>query len=73
VADYVLSSFRAEERETLPKTIASAAKSVIDIAARGVDAAMKRSNTRPKKKKPPTPKPGADTASSPEAGTDNTS
>lgn len=52
VADFVLSNFSAEERESLPKIVDSAAKSVLDIAARGFDAAMKTRNTRPKKRPP---------------------
>jgi peptidyl-tRNA hydrolase, PTH1 family len=50
VADYVLSPFSAEEREKLPKIVDGAAKTVLDIAARGFHAAMKIRNTRPKKK-----------------------
>lgn len=53
VADYVLGNFTAEEREKLPKIVESAAKAVLDIAARGFDAAMKTRNTRPKKARPP--------------------
>ncbi len=52
-ADWVLSDFGAEEREKLPKLVEIAAKCVLDIAARGFDAAMKTRNTRPKKPKPP--------------------
>ncbi len=70
VADFVLSPFNSAEREVLVKTIAKAAKSVLDIAARGTDAAMKRYNTRPKKKKAVKPKPEASAASNSEAGTD---
>ena len=51
-ADWVLSAFSSEEREKLPTTLKQAAKSVLDIAARGFPAAMKTRNTRPKKKKP---------------------
>ena len=55
VADYVLSKFSSEEQVQLPKFLENGAKSVLDIAARGFDAAMKRHNTRPKKKKAPKP------------------
>ena len=72
VADFVLSPFNTTEREILGKTVARAAKSVIDIATRGTDAAMKRYNVRPKKKKAakPKPTPDASKASSEEAGAD---
>ena len=49
VADFVLSGFSAEERERLPKIVENGGKAVLDIAARGFDAAMKIRNTRPKK------------------------
>lgn len=52
VADYVLQDFTSDERENLPKIVERARRSVLDIAARGFAAAMKRTNTRPKKKKP---------------------
>lgn len=48
VADYVLSSFDAIERATLPDCLKVAVQSVIEIAARGFEAAMKSRNTRPK-------------------------
>lgn len=57
-SNWVLSDFSAEEREKLPKCVEVAAKCVLDIAARGFDAAMKTRNTRPKKPKPK-PKPEA--------------
>src|SRR6185369_8006010 len=44
IADYVLSSFDAVERATLPDIVAKAADSVADIARRGFDAAMKARN-----------------------------
>ena len=50
-ADFVLSDFSMQERGELAEVLATAAKTVLDIAARGVQAAMKRRNTRPKKKK----------------------
>jgi PTH1 family peptidyl-tRNA hydrolase len=55
VADWLLQDFTGDEREKLPKTLEIAAKAVLDIAARGFDAAMKTRNTRPKKKKPKPP------------------
>ena len=58
VADFVLSPFRSEEREEkLDKTLEAAAKSVLDIAARGLAAAMKTRNRRKKKAKPKKPPP----------------
>lgn len=62
VADFVLSHYTAEEREKLPKIVESGAQTVLSIAARGLDAAMKQRNTRPKKKPKPK-KPPPDTAS----------
>lgn len=53
VADFVLTNFRPEEREKLPQVLKNAERSVIDIASRGLPAAMKRANTRPKKPKTP--------------------
>ncbi|RLB60907.1 MAG: aminoacyl-tRNA hydrolase [Deltaproteobacteria bacterium] len=53
VSDYVLSGFRSSERENLPSCLRIAAKSVLDVAARGIEAAMKTRNTRRKKKKAP--------------------
>lgn len=62
LADYVLSSFSAEEREKLPTILRTAARSVLDIAARGFAAAMKTRNTRPSKKRAPSEPPtGPDT------------
>lgn len=52
-ASWVLSSFGGQERENLDKLVEIAAKAVLDIAARGFDAAMKRQNTRNKPKKRP--------------------
>lgn len=61
VADFVLSSFSAEEcGEALEKTLESASKAVLDIAARGLPAAMKKRNTRKKKPKAKKPKPSPD-------------
>ncbi len=67
VADYVLSRFSAEEQDQLPQFLKNGAKSVLDIAARGFDAAIKRTNTRPKKKKAPKPE-APPTEADPEAG-----
>ncbi len=62
VSSWVLSSFRDEERENLDKYVELSAKAVLDIATRGFDAAMKRRNTRPKKKKKRKPEKPADAA-----------
>jgi hypothetical protein len=53
----VLSSFDAIERASLPDVLVKAVDSVLDIARRGFDPAMKARNTRPKPKKPPPPPP----------------
>ena len=55
-SSWVLSKFSDEDRENLDKYVEIAVKAVLDIAARGFDAAMKRRNTRKKTKKPK-PKP----------------
>jgi PTH1 family peptidyl-tRNA hydrolase len=52
VADYVLSSFDSIERSSLPDVLGRAVDSVLDIAHRGIEAAMNARNTRPKPKKP---------------------
>ena len=67
-SDWVLNPFSSEEREKLPATLKQAAKSVLDIAARGFAAAMKTRNTRPKKKKPK-PKPPQPVVETPAAET----
>lgn len=62
-ADYVLQDFSSAEREDLPKLVEKAAKVVLSIATRGLQAAMKTTNTKPNKKKTreqPTPPPPAD-------------
>jgi PTH1 family peptidyl-tRNA hydrolase len=64
-ADFVLSNYALEERDRLQDCLTTARKTVLDIAARGVEAAMKTRNTRPKKqrpKKPPADKPEAASA-----------
>jgi PTH1 family peptidyl-tRNA hydrolase len=48
VADYVLSGFDAPERAALPDLLKKAAASVLEVAARGLAAAMNVSNVRPK-------------------------
>ncbi len=48
VADYVLSGFDAVERAGLPDCLKQAVQSVLEVAARGFDAAMNVRNTRPK-------------------------
>jgi PTH1 family peptidyl-tRNA hydrolase len=48
VADWVLSDFAADERPKVPDLVAQAAKAVLDIAARGYEAATKTTNTRGK-------------------------
>lgn len=54
VAGYVLSSFDAIERAALPDCLRQSAQSVLEVAARGFDAAMNVRNTRPKPgRKPP--------------------
>ena len=49
----MLSGFSGEERASLPALLTKSAKSVVDVARRGFDAAMKAANTRPKPPKPP--------------------
>jgi PTH1 family peptidyl-tRNA hydrolase len=53
VADYVLSGFDAAERATLPDWLKQAVQSVLEVAARGFDAAMNVRNARPKPGKRP--------------------
>ncbi|MBM4356899.1 MAG: aminoacyl-tRNA hydrolase [Deltaproteobacteria bacterium] len=50
VADWVLQDFSGEERAALPNSLMAAVQSVLDIAARGFQAAANARNTRPKKK-----------------------
>ncbi len=56
-ASWVLSSFGPEERENLDKLVDLASGAVLDIAARGFDAAAKLRNTKPKPKKRPPQEP----------------
>ncbi|MGK4002303.1 aminoacyl-tRNA hydrolase [Sorangium sp. So ce1036] len=53
VADYVLSGFDAVERASLPDGLKQAVQSVLEVAARGFDAAMNVRNTRPRPGKRP--------------------
>ena len=53
-ADFVLSGFDAVDRALLQDSLRLAAESVLEVAARGFDAAMKVRNTRVKPKKEPT-------------------
>jgi PTH1 family peptidyl-tRNA hydrolase len=53
VADWVLRGFSPDERRELPNYLKSAAQTVLDIAARGFQAAMSSRNTRVKKRQPP--------------------
>ncbi|UQA59604.1 aminoacyl-tRNA hydrolase [Polyangium aurulentum] len=48
VADFVLSPFDAIERANLPDTLKLVTESVLEVAARGLDAAMNVRNTRAK-------------------------
>lgn len=48
VADYVLSSFDTVERANLPDILKHATETVLEVAARGVAAAMNVRNSRPK-------------------------
>lgn len=61
VADFVLSSFDATERATVPDLLKKAGDAVLDIARRGFGPAMNARNTRPKPPKKPKPEaePGA--------------
>jgi PTH1 family peptidyl-tRNA hydrolase len=49
VADFVLSSFDAVERASLDDCLKLAAESVLEVASRGLEAAMNVRNTRPNK------------------------
>jgi PTH1 family peptidyl-tRNA hydrolase len=51
VADYVLSPFDSMERALLPDCLKQTAESVLEVAARGFDAAMNVRNTRAKPQK----------------------
>jgi PTH1 family peptidyl-tRNA hydrolase len=58
VASFVLSGFTGEERAALPEMLAKAGDTVVDIARRGFDEAMKARNTRPKAAKKAAPPEG---------------
>jgi PTH1 family peptidyl-tRNA hydrolase len=58
VASFVLSGFGAEERAALPAMLEKAGDTVLDVARRGLDAAMKARNTRPKPPRKPSPPSG---------------
>ncbi|HHH10706.1 MAG TPA: aminoacyl-tRNA hydrolase [Sorangium sp.] len=60
VADFVLSNYNSDERSKLSECLSTVAKTVLDIAARGLPAAMKSRNTRTKKKRPKPPPQHAD-------------
>ena len=55
VADYVLSGFDTMERAELPDILKRAEKTVLDVCARGLVAATKNLNTKPKPTKPKPP------------------
>jgi peptidyl-tRNA hydrolase, PTH1 family len=50
-ADWVLAPFEPELAATLPTILKTAVESVLDIATRGFEAAMKSRNTKPSKKR----------------------
>ena len=50
-ADWVLAPFEPEVAANLPTILKTAVESVLDIAARGFEAAMKTRNTKPSKKR----------------------
>jgi PTH1 family peptidyl-tRNA hydrolase len=54
-ADWVLNDFRPDEREIAQQAVEMAAEAVLDIAARGWQAAMNTRNTRPKPPKSEAP------------------
>lgn len=53
VADYVLSGFDGPERAEMPDLLKKAAESVVEVATRGLSAAMNARNVRPKPPRPP--------------------
>jgi PTH1 family peptidyl-tRNA hydrolase len=59
VADWVLSDFSGDERPQLPECLRQATEVVLDIAARGLQAAMKSCNTK-KEPRPEDPEPARD-------------
>lgn len=69
VADFVLSSFEAIERAELPGILKRGTESVLDVLARGVQAATNKLNTKPKQKTDPRSGADADKTSSSEKKT----
>jgi PTH1 family peptidyl-tRNA hydrolase len=71
VADFVLSSFDAGERTALPAVLATAVDAVLDVARRGLAAAMNARNARPKPKpeKPKQEKPKQEQPTADESAT----
>jgi len=65
VAEYVLSSFDAVERAKLSDILKQATETVLEVAARGVAAAMNVRNSRPKTGKKQAKEPGAEQTSAP--------
>lgn len=57
VADYVLSNFDSIERSELPDLLKKATKTVLEVRARGLSAAMNVLNVRPKPAKKPSKEP----------------
>jgi PTH1 family peptidyl-tRNA hydrolase len=67
VADYVLSGFDGVERAKMPDMLKQATESVLEVAARGVAAAMNVRNARPKAGKKQAKEKGAEEAAAPVA------
>lgn len=65
VADFVLSSFDMVERAKLPDILKQATETVLEVAARGVAAAMNVRNARPKAGKKQAKDKGAEASSAP--------
>lgn len=65
VAAYVLSSFDSVERAKLPDILKQATETVLEVAARGVSAAMNVRNARPKAGKKQAKEKGVDDSSAP--------
>jgi peptidyl-tRNA hydrolase, PTH1 family len=72
VADYVLSGFDAVERAKLPDILKQATETVLEVAARGVAAAMNVRNSRPKGGKKQAKEKGAEEAAAPAVGSGQT-
>ncbi|MEZ4302251.1 MAG: aminoacyl-tRNA hydrolase [Polyangiaceae bacterium] len=67
VADFVLSSFDGSERAELPDLLKKATDTVLEVATRGLSAAMNVHNARPKPPKKPPKKPEAPNGDMPPA------